>query len=312
MSSLTQYFPFVGECSSRYVLVRGSVKLRQGLDSLRRSSGIRVMDEEWDNLFILDGCRYDLFERNHQFPGTLHRRRSAGSHSSEFVRHNFVGQEHFDTVYVTANPHAVLTLDTFHATVNLFGEAWDEDLLTVPPQPVVEATRRARERYPDKRLLVHFMQPHYPFLGSEGEGLETGGVTGNIQADVEVKTNRTYDSIWDKLDVGACTADTETVWEAYVDNFRLVADHAASLADQLNGKTVITSDHGNLFGERLWPIPVRKYGHPLGIRHRALVDVPWHELPVDERRRTKADPPVETEDVAEDVVDDRLEALGYR
>ncbi|MDG5776143.1 hypothetical protein VB773_02085 [Haloarculaceae archaeon H-GB2-1] len=29
------------------------------------------MAEEWDNLVILDACRYDVFEEMHTFPGTL-------------------------------------------------------------------------------------------------------------------------------------------------------------------------------------------------------------------------------------------------
>lgn len=311
MAPLTRYLPLVGENSTRYLFVRGSVKLRQRIDSVREIDGIDVMDEEWDNLFILDGCRYDLFEQHHEFPGTLEMRRSAASHSSEFVTHNFAGRDCTDTVYVTGNPYSTLAQDAFHATVNLFEDAWDEDLLTVHPESVVQAASRAHERYPRKRLIVHFMQPHHPFIGPVGRDLDTGGVTGHVHADVEAKTERASDSIWDRLDVGECPVDRETVWDAYVDNFRFVADYASTLADGLDGKTVLTADHGNLFGERLWPIPVRKYGHPRGVRHPALVDVPWHELPFDGRRLIEAEASPDAEAVDEEVIEDRLEALGY-
>jgi len=83
------------------------------------------------------------------------------------------------------------------------------------------------------------------------------------------------------------------------------------LLDELDGKSVVTSDHGNLFGERLWPIPIRRYGHPRGLRHPALIDVPWHEVPFETRREITADPPRSTEPVAGDLIQRRLEDLGY-
>jgi hypothetical protein len=299
--------------SLRRNVLKAGVKAGQRLAGIRGTSdAVDVMDEEWDNLFILDACRYDVFERHHEFPGTLQKRRSGGSHSVDFIRHNFVGRECHDTVYVTGNPFAVLATGVFYATVNLFDDAWDEELLTVPPEPVVEAAIEANDRHPDKRLIVHFMQPHYPFIGERGRRIDSGGVTGHVaEADVETKTERTYSSVWEKLDLGQCDVPSETVWEAYLENFRLVAGSAATLADHLDGKTVITADHGNLFGERLSPIPVRKYGHPKRIRHPALIDVPWHELPVEGRREVESHSPEGSESVEEEVVEERLEALGY-
>ena len=57
-----------------------------------------------------------------------------------------------------------------------------------------------------------------------------------------------------------------------------------TLIESLDGKTVVTSDHGNLFGRRLWPIPLQKYGHPPGLRFPELIEVPWHETPFENRR----------------------------
>jgi len=274
------------------------------------AEAVRVMDEEWDSLLILDACRYDLFAERHDLPGELRKVTSAGSQSLEFMERNFADETHHDTVYVTANPFTTrLDEGVFHRVVDCFADDWDEELGTVPPEAVVEAARTAHERYPDKRLLVHFMQPHYPFIGERGRDLDTGGVTGHVTG--QAKTDEPTDSIWDRLADGDPDVSTEEAWAAYAENFDLVQEHAADLAATLDGKTVVTADHGNLFGERQWPVPVRRYGHPSELRVPELVEVPWHELPTDERRTVTADPPEATDEVASDTVRDRLDNLGY-
>ena len=55
----------------------------------------------------------------------------------------------------------------------------------------------------------------------------------------------------------------------------------------------------------------RRYGHPSGLRHPALVDVPWHEIPFETRREVVAEPPEGRDTVADDVIQERLEHLGY-
>jgi hypothetical protein len=42
------------------------------------------MQEDWDNLIILDACRYGAFERNNTIPGALEYRFSRGSMTGEF------------------------------------------------------------------------------------------------------------------------------------------------------------------------------------------------------------------------------------
>jgi hypothetical protein len=272
--------------------------------------GIAVMEQEWDNLLILDACRYDLFEAHHDFPGTLRKVRSRGSQSREFMERNFTDHYH-DTVYITGNPFtAFLDDDVFHATINLFDEQWDDELMTIRPESMVEASLKANEEFPNKRLIVHFMQPHYPFIGERGRQIDSGGITGQTRG-MNTKSSDRAPSVWSRLNSGDPAVDPETVWDAYIENFELVSGYATELAETLDGKSVITSDHGNMFGERLWPIPVRRFGHPPGVRAPGLINVPWHELPFDERRSVEHDSPVERESVADDMVEERLRNLGY-
>lgn len=281
---------------------------------VRSNSGLYVMDESWENLIILDGCRYDLFEEMHDLEGTLRRVESRGSNSEEFITQNFAGGTYHDTVYVSANPFTERLIEdgVFHDVVNVFDLSWDADLRTVRPESVVEHTLRAYERYPDKRIISHFMQPHYPFIGKLGREIDHRGLSGEV-ADGEGRAQSVDLPIWTMLRYRLSDASVEDVWAAYAENLRLAMPHVAELLDELDGKSVVTADHGNLFGERLSPIPIRAYGHPPAFRTPELVTVPWFVPTFEARRSIQSDPPREaTTDRSDDaVIDRRLRDLGY-
>lgn len=50
--------------------------------------GVDVFTEDWDNLIILDACRYDMLE-SASIEGTLEHRISRGSNTVEFLFGNF-------------------------------------------------------------------------------------------------------------------------------------------------------------------------------------------------------------------------------
>lgn len=270
-----------------------------------------LMDEDWDNLFLLDGCRYDLFEGTIDMAGDLDERISPGSESAEFLLSTFGGGTFHDTVYITANPHVFkLPEDTFHATINLLEDEWDSDLNTVPPAPMADAVRKANEDYPEKRLIAHFMQPHYPFIGECGRQLKQGGI-GRRNEDGDVVDSVDEGDIWVKLQFRLDDVTSDVVWEAYRENLELVLEEIYKFLPDIDGKTVLSADHGNLVGDWIGPIPCRGYGHPPNLYVDELVRVPWFEID-GTRREISADPPVRYDDLAEDVVDDRLKNLGYK
>lgn len=287
---------------------RIAVDINVRLHNRRGNDGTRVIDEDWDNLIILDACRFDMFEDQNNLEGQLQRRRSLGSESWEFLRSNFAGEEHHDVVYVTANPHAPKLPDgTFHAVVNLLETGWDTDLQTVRPDTVVASTIEAHETYPNKRLIVHFMQPHFPFIGEHGQLLAHKGIDNPINGDTSPDHER---HVWGSLGHGRL--DTDAVWRAYRENLDIALEHVAELLDELSGKSVVTSDHGNLLGEWTQPLPARGYGHPRGLDVPELRTVPWLVVEGAERRSVISEAPVESTQLGSDVVDDRLTALGYK
>jgi hypothetical protein len=276
-------------------------------------SGIDIPDEEWDNLVILDACRYDMFEQQSNIDGKLTKRTSKGSNTPEFLHSNFKGRDLNDTVYVTANPQINVHLtDEFFKVINIWEEYWDEDRNTVLPDVMADETIKAYETYPNKRLIAHFIQPHYPFIGDIGQNkLNThSGMELSKRMATGEDAYRNQQSIWEQLYEG--TVQTDTVWDAYKENLDIALLHVERLVDVLDEYTVVTSDHGNALGERSWPFPTRIYGHPLGIRMPALTDVPWLIINENVRKEIIAEESSQADIDDQEKVLERLEDLGYK
>ena len=269
------------------------------------TNGIDVFDEDWDNLLILDACRYDMFARCAELPGRLEHRESNGSATTEFLRANLDGHDLRDTVYVTANPQLYRNRDsidvTFHDVIQVWQEdGWDDKHGTVLPETVTAYALRAAREYPDKRLMVHYMQPHYPFIGSETD-FDMGHLTGTRQ-----------ENVWNQLLLGTLDAEPDDIWRIYEANLERALPYVRTLMENLDGKTVVTADHGNMVGERASPLPIQEWGHPRGIYTAELVQVPWLIYTNGPRREICfEDPTAGNKEVDEDVVTDRLRNLGY-
>lgn len=279
----------------------------------------RVVNREWDNLLLLDACRYDLFVEvleEHPLPGQLSLRKSSESGTPGYLRENFAGETFHDLVYVTANPYVNTNLpdDTFHEVIPVWKNGWDETDQTVLPEAMLTATRDANDRFPDKRLLVHFNQPHVPFvgevrLGSQNVSAIRQQALGEGRVDAKERNRTPFEML------GAGEVTYEDVWAAYRSNLELAFPVVATLLDELHGRNVVTADHGNALGERAKPFPIRVYGHPLGILIPALIDVPWLVYDNGPRKTVRAEEPQQNEEPNDGAVDEatkeRLRMLGY-
>lgn len=273
------------------------------------NDGLYVMEEDWDNLLIVDAARYDLTaETLADDPDVdVEKRASRGSATGEFVEQNFEGEAFHDTVYVTANPTINPELgDVFHEIDYVWDDGWDDERGTVLPAVAAERALRMERRHPDKRLIVHFIQPHYPFLGADLPGSIT-----ELRAGARGEGRGEDVNPW--LLVRDGEIDAETMWSAYTENHRIALAEALDLAGALRGKSVVTSDHGNVMGDPVFPSlgVLAIYGHPWGVHIDGLIDVPWIEVADGERKRHVSEPPVKTGRTVESTVSDRLESLGY-
>ncbi|MCX2819655.1 hypothetical protein EGH25_09870 [Haladaptatus sp. F3-133] len=264
--------------------------------------GTNVYDRgDWDVLVILDACRVDLLRSvadEYGFIGSsenVERVESVGSMSKEWMAKTF-DADHADevaeTVYVTANAFSERILDeeSFLEIDEVWRYAWDEEEDTVLPRPVTDrALHAAREHDPD-RLIVHYVQPHHPFLSIDGFDAATFGPDSS-------------DTVVDALRKGKI--DRDSFMSAYRDNLRAVLDDLELLLSNVDGKVAVTADHGDALGE--WGV----YDHPVGFLHPAVRTVPWVEVEATDTGEHTPETWKASPETGDEEVTDRLRSLGY-
>lgn len=281
------------------------------LFSVKYGQGTDIMAEDWDNLIILDACRYDDFQQLNNLPGNLESRIAKAADSKGFVIKNFCGRELHDTVYVTANPHIkYIDDDVFHAVVDEPIDQWDSSTMCVKPASVTEAAKRAHDKYPNKRLIIHYMQPHDPPLGPTAEELADemdiiGAVPERVSRDHPSGTRYIHA-------VAAGDLSLTKARKAYRETLEIVLEDVQDLLDYLDGKSVITADHGEMFGENPYPFLGKLYDHYFHPRTPELCKVPWHIVQNGTTRRTvHSDPPKTSNRISQNRLENQLRDLGY-
>ncbi|MFW5905396.1 MAG: hypothetical protein ACOCSP_02545 [archaeon] len=272
--------------------------------------GADFLAEDWDNLVILDGCRYDAFEEllpEYDLEGDLQRRTSRGSATWEFLRGNFHGKRLDDVVYVTASTilyqGSVFREDIdveLHDVVDVWTSGIEYGDDGTPPWNVAREARAVNEEYPNKRLVIHFVQPHAPYLGELGR-----------EEFPDFRPNPLSERFRGLIDT-----PEETLRAVYRENLALVLDEVEELVPELTGKTVITADHGMLLGEREKPFPIKSFGHPGNIYVDEMVTVPWFVIEGERRKRIVAgsagdEYAKKRTDQLDEKARDHLEQMGY-
>jgi hypothetical protein len=247
-----------------------------------RNHGTYLLDETWDSLVVLDACRYDIFRDSipgSNLHGTLSSRTSRATDTPPFLVMNFVDRKSDDIVYVSANPFADKFIkDRVYKLISVWRTNWNEENDTVLPEAMYERTVEAAEKYPDKRIVAHFIQPHYPYIGHKE--LNVSKLLSARPEKNQVKGGGYRDTSFftlcaKRIDAGAMK-NTGKYLEAYAENLRLVFPYLEKLVRILPGRTVITADHGEAFGEKINRLlPIRVYGHMPSMRIKSLTEVPW-------------------------------------
>jgi len=262
-----------------------------------------IYKREWDTLIILDGCRVDALSTvapEYDFlPTNIPSIHSTASASKDWMRANFTKEytpEIRRTTYVTSNPFSEdeINSSTFADLDKVWRYGWDEERGTVPARNVTDRAIAAGRDGSD-RLLVHYMQPHFPSVH------DPLGSKINIESFGEG-----WNSVWDRLENGELSLGR--AWDSYLENLRYVLDDVEILLSNLDANTVIISaDHGNAFGE--WNV----YGHPPGCPVDTVRRVPWVETTATDT--THYEPALERPDdkasATGDAVEQRLQDLGY-
>lgn len=254
--------------------------------------GEPIWTREWDLLIVLDAARYDLMTEvvdEYDYIETLEPFYSAASQSARWMQINFAPEYHEqirETIYVTGNPRTQKHLadpTQFQYFDDVWTYAWDDDRRTILPGPITDRAIALHREHRPERMILHYMQPHYPMVQEPFDGDE---------------------KVWNLLRDGKVEYDE--VWRRYRDNLRYALDALPTVLNNVDAENVvITADHGNLLGE------LGLYGHFGRVPHPNLRKVPWaRATATDSGEYTPEIEPPGT-DVAADDVEKRLGDLGY-
>jgi hypothetical protein len=252
-----------------------------------------LLKSEWDILIIIDACRYDKFKKvlketiKH---GELQCGNSQASSTIAWLNKHWVkddGTYHADIIYVSGNPFVNSKGISFNKYKNLdfrsyFGEiidAWDFafDKETDRIEPDLIALRAADDfaSNPNCRFIIHFMQPHAPYLFTKRKFEIITFLKRHISMIHLFKLRKHIPKFFKKKKMHMMEYNyskkytNKEIIKAYEDNLRSIEPVLLWLIkDILNGKKiVITSDHGEYLGEK------GRYGHG-GKQNRLITSVP--------------------------------------
>lgn len=289
----------------------------------RRPIGTHVFERDWDALIVLDACRVDAMRDvapEYSFIEDVESVWSVGSTSAEWYMNTFDRRHEAElskTALVSSNPNAEAVLvdgdyPPRHPTP-FVDTGWDpiaaEDLAYLeltrnhdhpynfsspsegktcqnPSYVTDRAIVAGRTDY--ERLMVHYFQPHRPFIHDYVR-------KGTELSEIEDEPNR----------AGREQKVTrEELWPLYLDNLRLVLDSVEVLLENLDAETVaITADHAELHGE------LGQWGHIQSIPHPSLKRVPWVETTATDSRSREPDEAFEKGEDRD--VRQQLADLGY-
>lgn len=244
------------------------------------SSKSYAMSEPWHNLFILDSCRADIFKEVYPEFALLKEskyqdRVSSSSSSPEFVEKNFCGNYFGDCILISANPYpATMAPDAFFFRFDAWSIIFDQHVNNVRPEDIYEVFLAYRKRFPDKRIIVWFMQPHIPFITAPHLFSDYNFEERTKEIAAEGAAASDYRNIWEKVLDGE--VDSGEVWKGYKGDLRLVLKVIVEGHNEAHGQTTITADHGEICKRFLG---VKLFGHPSRIRDRELITVPWLTIP---------------------------------
>jgi len=229
---------------------------------------VNFLNRNWDYAIVLDACRYDTFKELYESDrykdigiyGKLSKMISPASHTIDWIKY-CMKEEHKDMILLTTSPHfdpsrlkKYKVKNCFYKIKHLWKNYYNEKLGVVHPESMIDAFNITKMRYPDKRIILWFMQPHRPYIINKE------------------KSWTDYHKLKDTNAEEINYEDIEKSYEAYVDNLYLVMKVIKNIIPKMKGKVIITSDHGNLFGK------YNVFLHPRMLRVPELVEVPYLEV----------------------------------
>lgn len=231
-----------------------------------------IEEREWDCLAVLDACRWDAL---HDLRGDQVRkvRTPAERSTPDWMSRVWDKKGWKDVTYVSGNPQTehVKEMQRYQAYISHRVDehikaweeqydVWDNILGTARPDKLTGLGRKQ-----DPPVVIHYIQPHTPFIGEISFKTNPNSTEENI-----IPPKEECDAAGpDYRMVEKGHISHEFARSAYMNNLRLVLRHATQL-DQWFDNVVITADHGEALGPEEW-----SHG---GLHDPRARTVPWMEL----------------------------------
>jgi hypothetical protein len=246
------------------------------------------MDEQWDIAIILDACRYDVFKevyRKYLPLGKLEKRIGA-SDTFDWLHLVFNGSGTNNIVYVSAHPginsKGVVwggfdAKERFYKVYDAWLSAWNWSIGSSPPDEVTRIAVQAINEYPHRKVIIHFIQPHFPYRKAPCPSTYFDLRCAKRNPELAILLERLLRNLIDSLDINFSRFRiaywklkkflrlnfledlNEIYWREYSiedlryfyrDNLEWVLESVVDVIKEFDDrKIVITSDHGEAFGE---------------------------------------------------------------
>ena len=257
-----------------------------------------LVDSAWKYLAILDAARYDYFKEVYNSHinkvGTLKMAESNTLSTPDWLQ-NFKDKDCKDIIYL----NTVIKFDHWLPKHNMFkvyhlwDTHWDKDLGTIHSKSVNEVFLKEYKKHPDKRFVLHYMQPHGPYITLGGQPTETKEqhVVGERHIPKKKRVLRDYiaghlseSQAWTlkkylhikpgiPIESHYRKYGKEGVIEAYKNEIKMGLSYIVALMEKTKGKWLITADHGVTVGEK------GRFGLCY-IDTKEVREVPWLEVTV--------------------------------
>lgn len=224
-----------------------------------------IAARQWQTMIILDACRFDVFERcvkETTLTGSLHVVDSDVIHTEEWYYRNWQNPAP-DVVLVSGHPKPwqIYLHHSFYRAVACYM------LASFPaPGPVLDEAVKAAAICPGKRLLVHLVPPHLPFVGKQGAKWLAQYDWGMIDTPLDKGSQQVYTIV---RDYGKANG-WDDLRAYYAEGLLCALGQIERVINDLPAPVIITADHGEMIGED------GKYRH--SARHPAIQTVPWMEV----------------------------------
>jgi hypothetical protein len=305
---------------------------------------------------VLDACRYDYFEKVYEKylgKGDLKKAVSPAIQTMQWL--NKIFPDKYDLVYISGNPivnSKVLAKiamgyefdgkEHFSSIEDVWINDWDEDLKSVTPKAMNRAFFSRYEKDKNKKFVVHYIQPHIPYIGKKyskhiKKGWSHQFVPAGFSKEKKTESKKSrkqkfktwvkegiveyagVTNFWRLYRLLKKDAESQTAaiyfeegWEgvrnAYTENLELVLESVKEIVDSVEGNVLITADHGDFLGEH------RRFGHHTKKRMKENTEVPWLMIKGRGKARKEKKSEKREENATksdEQVMKERLAALGY-